>query len=122
MLIALLFTIVMMFYFKGKLIVGIPLDVVRIAIPLLVYFTLMFIIGFFFSKAIEAPNDKNAPIAFTAAGNKFEPAIAMAIAVFGLNAGQAFAGGNWPAAGSAGAHSIGSGTVLVKKEVLREKE
>ena len=89
---ALLFTIVLMFSLKGDKILELPMDVVKVAIPLIIYFVLMFFVSFFINKSLKVPYDKNASIAFTATGNNFELAIAIAISIFGIHSPQAFVG------------------------------
>jgi len=89
---ALLFTIVLMFSLKGDKIVELPMDVLKVAIPLIIYFILMFFVSFFINKSMNVPYDKNASISFTATGNNFELAIAVSISVFGIHSAQAFVG------------------------------
>src|SRR5690606_38644239 len=89
---ALLLTIVVMFSLKGDKIIELPMDVVKVAIPMIIYFILMFFISFFINKSLKIPYDKNASIAFTATGNNFELAIAVSIAIFGIHSPQALVG------------------------------
>lgn len=117
-LIALLFTIVLMFSLKGAYIIELPMDIVLIAIPLIIYFVSMFIISFFVSKAMNTSYANNAAISFTATGNNFELAIAVAIAVFGLNSGQAFTGVIGPLIEVPGTYSLGKSLFLAPKNLL----